>query len=98
MPNIFRVTSSEGGKLQLEAAAPHTDYIDTIFHAAGNLDKHMQLELDLFPEDPEEELGFTVGQTVRLVSLDHLPTKPKPEPEPATEPQPKLLRKLGVQF
>ena len=91
MPDIFRVTSSEGGKLQLEAAAPSTDYADTIFHAAGPFKEYMQLELDLFPSDPDENVSFTVGQTVRLVNLTRV-SLPDPEHPP------KLHRKHGVKL
>lgn len=90
MPDIFRVTSSEGGKLQLEAAAPYTDYVDTIFHAAGPTKEFMQLELELFPLDPEEDASFKVGQAVRLVSL-------APAIEPEYKPEYKL-RKLGAKL
>ena len=95
MPNIFRVTSSEGGRLQLEAAAPSTAYADTIFHAAGPFKEYMQLELDLFPSDPDENVSFTAGQTVRLVNLARV-SPPELEPEP--EQPPKLHRKLGAKF
>lgn len=85
MKTLFRITSSEKGKLQLEATAPHTAYAETIFHAVGDMSEFMQLELDLFPLDPNEDIGFTVGQVVRLVSL-----------APTHETKPR--RKVGVQF
>lgn len=91
MPNIFRITSSEGGKLQLEAAASHTDYTDTIFHNIGPTGEFMQLELDLFPLNPDENVDLKVGQTVRLVSL-------APVYAPAPTPETKPRSKVGVRF